>query len=151
MFGSEPDLVSRGLRDQAGNLYDMAHATGELLVSGRRIPDIPRLFETAADRFGGRPDAIVCDRWRIAELKDALAEDPTWQRIPLIVRGQGFKDGSEDVRAWRKACVERIVNPVQPCNLLTAALGEAVTVCDAAGNEKLAKDTEGGQAQKFAG
>ena len=45
--------------------------------------------------------------------------------LRLIVRGQGFKDGSEDVRSWRRACAERKVNPVGPATLLTAALAEA--------------------------
>ena len=113
-------------------------------MSGKRIPDIPALFEEAETRFGGRPDALVCDRWRIAVLRDAL-DDPSWQAVPLIVRGQGFKDGSEDVRAWRRACAERKVHPVGPAILLTAALAEAVTISDPAGNEKLAKDSEGGR------
>lgn len=144
MFGSEPDLQARSLRDAVGELYETARLAGDLIVSGKRIPDIPALFEEAEARFGGRPDALVCDRWRIAELKDAL-DDPSWQAVPLIVRGQGFKDGSEDVRAWRRACAERKVHPVSPSILLTAALAEAVTVCDPAGNEKLAKDAEGGR------
>ena len=80
----------------------------------------------------------------LMSLKDAL-DDPSWQRVTLIVRGQGFKDGSEDVRAWRRACAERKVSPVGPATLLTAALAEAVTVCDPSGNEKLAKDSEGGR------
>ncbi len=144
MFGAEPDLQARSLRDGVGELYETARAAGDLIVSGKRIPDIPALFEEAEARFGGRPDAIVCDRWRIAELKDAL-DDPSWQAVPLIVRGQGFKDGSEDVRAWRRACAERKVSPVGPAILLTAALAEAVTISDPAGNEKLAKDSEGGR------
>ena len=144
MFGSEPDLQARSLRDSVGELYETAKLTGDLLISGKRIPDIPALFEEGEARFGGRPDAIVCDRWRVDELRDAL-DDPSWQRVNLIVRGQGFKDGSEDVRAWRRACAERKVNPVGPATLLTAALAEAVTISDPAGNEKLAKDSEGGR------
>ena len=144
MFGSEPDLQARSLRDSVGDLYEAARLSGELLISGKRIPNIQQLFEQAEARFGGRPDAILCDRWRVDELKDAL-DDPSWQAVRLIVRGQGFKDGSEDVRAWRRACAERKVNPVGPATLLTAALAEAVTVCDPSGNEKLAKDAEGGR------
>ena len=144
MFGSEPDLQARSLRDSVGDLYQTARIVGDLIISGKRIPNIQQLFEEAEARFGGRPDAIVCDRWRIDELRDAL-DDPSWQRVNLIVRGQGYKDGSEDCRSWRRACAERKVNPVGPAMLLTAALAEAVTVCDPSGNEKLAKDAEGGR------
>ena len=60
MFGSDPDLEARSLRDGVGELYQAARLSGELLISGRRIPDIAALFAEAATRFGGRPDAIVC-------------------------------------------------------------------------------------------
>ena len=146
MFGSEPDLASRGLRDGAGEVYQTAYETGELLISGRRIPDIPSLF-LEAERRWGRPDKIVVDRWRADELKDCLG-DPSWQSIPLVVRGQGYRDGGTDIRSWSKAVVERRVNPVQPARLLTHALAEAVVVTDAAGNSKLAQNTEGGRRKR---
>ena len=148
MFGQDPRLEDRALRDGAGSLYATAHEVGELLISGRRIPDIAELFDTAAERFGGRPDKIVCDRWRVEELRDALDNDRSWQTIPLVTRGQGYKDGSEDVRAWRSAAVERWIKPVKPCALLTGALAEAVTLSDPAGNEKLARDAEGGRRKR---
>ena len=147
MVGSEPDLASRALRDGAGEIYQTAHDTGELLISDRRIPDVPALFSEAETRFGGRPDRIVCDRWRIAELRDAL-DDSSWQAVPLVARGQGFRDGAEDIRTWSKAVVERRVNPVLPARLLTAALAEAVVITDAAGNSKLAQNTEGGRRKR---
>ena len=147
MVGREPDLQSRALRDGAGDLYQTAYDTGELLISNKRIPNIQQLFEEAEARFGGRPDALVVDRWRLAELRDAL-DDTSWQAVRLIVRGQGFRDGAEDVRAWSKAVVERRVNPVQPARLLTHALAEAVVITDAAGNSKLAQNTEGGRRKR---
>ena len=30
---------------------------------------------------------------------------------PLDIRGQGFRDGAEDVRAFRRACLEGKVTP----------------------------------------
>ena len=58
--------------------------------------DIEALLQAALERFG-RPDRIVADRWREAELRDALdrAGVPS---AALDLRGQGFKDGGEDVR-----------------------------------------------------
>ena len=59
-------------------------------------------------------------------------------------RGQGFKDGAEDVRSFRKSCLTGRVMPVESL-LLRSAMREAVTVADPAGNEKLSKNTEGGR------
>ena len=55
----------------------------------------------------------------------------------------GWKDGAEDVRLFRRWCLEGKVTPV-PSLLLASAIGEARTVSDVAGNSKLAKGTEGG-------
>ena len=140
VFGAEPDLVSRALRDGCGSLYEAAHAAGELLVSRKRVPDIRQLFEEAQARWG-RPDKILIDRWRASELADAI-DDISWQSIPLITRGMGYRDGAEDVRGFRKACAEHLISPVKPSILLTGALSEAVVTTDPAGNSKLAKGSE---------
>ena len=147
MFGSDPDLGSRALRDGAGEIYQTAYDTGELLISDRRIPNIQQLFSEAEARFGGRPDKIVCDRWRIDELRDAI-DDVSWQSIPLTARGMGFRDGAEDIREWSKAVVERKVRPLAPARLLTHALAEAVVVTDPAGNSKLAQNNEAGRRKR---
>ena len=56
----------------------------------------------------------------------------------------GFKDGAEDVRAFRRACAEGKVTPA-PSLLLRASMAEARTVSDPAGNAKLSKGSEGGR------
>ena len=56
----------------------------------------------------------------------------------------GWRDGSEDVRRFRRAVLERrVVAPVSL--LLRAAIGEARTLADPGGNEKLAKGSQGGR------
>ena len=67
--------------------------------------------------------------------------------VPLAERGMGFRDGAEDVRGFRRACVEGKVSPA-PSLLLTAAMAEARTVSDPAGNAKLAKATQGGRRRR---
>ena len=147
MFGGVPDLNQRALQDNAGGLYEAAFEAGELLVSRKRIPDIRHLMDEAIDRFG-IPAAIIIDTWRLAELKDALEDDHQLRNIPVIERRQGFQDGSEAVRSWKKAIAQEAIYPVPPSGLLTYGLSEAVTVCDPAANEKLAKNTEGGRRSK---
>lgn len=58
----------------------------------------------------------------------------------------GFRDGAEDVRTFRRACLEDRVTPVRSL-LLTAAMSEARVVSDPAGNQKLSKGNEGGRRQ----
>lgn len=146
MFGSQPNLEKRSLADGVGELYNVAFQAGELLISGKRIPDINELILTALERFG-RPSALVCDRWRVDELRDVLdaATMKELRGIEIITRGQGFKDGSEAVRAFQKAVSTAALYPVKPSILLTSGLGEAVIVSDPAGNSKLAKNTQGGR------
>ena len=145
MFGSDPDIDARAKADTSGDLYKLAKRDGELLISSKRIPDVRELLREAAKRWG-MPRSIVCDRWRLDELRDVLdGDDLPWRRVRLHARGQGFKDGSSAIMAWRKATIAGRVHPVNPSRLLTFQLGEAVTVSDPAGNEKLARDAEGGR------
>ena len=59
----------------------------------------------------------------------------------------GFKDGVEDLRAFRRSCEFRKVTPVRPL-LLRSALAEARARSDPAGNSKLARSAEGGRASR---
>ena len=62
-------------------------------------------------------------------------------------RGQGFKDGGEDVRLFRRAALSGRLKPA-PSLLLSAVVAEATTISDPAGNAKLAKNTEGGRRKR---
>ena len=137
-----PGLADRGLRDGVDGLYADMAARGELLIAGRCVADVGRLLEEALDRWG-RPGVIVCDRWREAELRDAL-EAVGFPLTSLTVRGQGFRDGGEDVRIFRRACLSRRVKP-ERFLLLRAAMAEARVATDVSANAKLAKKMEGGR------
>ena len=141
-FPTEPSLAERGLRDGVGRLYVECERRGELVQTGGNAVNVGQLLEAALKRFGA-PSALGSDRWREAELRDALKA----AGIPMAaleLRGQGFKDGAEDVRAFTRACLEDTVTPV-PSLLLASAMAEARTIIDPAGNAKLAKGTEGGR------
>ena len=141
-FPWSPSLAERGLRDGCGGLYLLCFDRGELIRAGRSAVELQTLFRAALERFGA-PVAIAADRWRDAEAYDALnaAGVPV---APFAVRGQGFKDGAEDVRAFRRACLEGRVVPARSL-LLRSAMAEARVAMDPAGNSKLAKGTEGGR------
>lgn len=118
---------------------------GELVLLGGRVVPVGLFLSEALLRLG-RPQAIAADRWRQGELEDGVREAglrlpyPTW-------RGQGWKDGSEDVRGFRAAVLEgRVAAPVSLA--MRAALAEARTVSDSAANEKIAKSAEGTKRQR---
>ena len=142
VFPELPGLGERGLADGVGRMYlDMA-ARGELIQAGRRVSDVGALLREALRRWG-RPVAIACDRWRAAELRQAL-EVVRFPLSDLVERGQGFKDGGQDVRDLRAAVLANQVRPASNL-LLTAAMSEARAVGDPAGNWKLAKHSQGGR------
>ena len=87
--------------------------------------------------------AIACDRWRLAELKEKL-EAVRFPLAELVERGQGFKDGGQDVRDFRKAVLGDHVRPSRSL-LLRAAMAEARVTGDPSGNWKLAKHVQGGR------
>ena len=141
-FPGEPSLAERGLRDGVGALYSECARRGELIQTGGAAVDVSTLLGAALDRFG-RPGLIVADRWREGELRDAL-DAAGVPRAVLELRGMGFKDGAEDVRAFRRACAEGRVTPAASL-LLRSAMAEARTMSDPAGNAKLAKGSQGGR------
>ena len=145
VFPTVPTLAERGLGDGVGGLYQRMAERGELLQAGGRVSDISALLAEALARWG-RPSAVVCDRWREAEARDAL-DAVRFPRVELIVRGQGFRDGGQDLRDFRRAALGDLVRPAESL-LLTAAMAEARVMTDPAGNAKLAKSSQGGRRQR---
>ena len=144
-FPEIPSLAERGLLDGVGRQYlDMA-ARGELIVTAGRAVSVGALLDEVLTRWG-RPPVIGADRYRESDLRAAL-DKAQFPQATLILRGQGFKDGSEDVRAFRRAVLEGKVFSSKSL-LLRAALSEARTISDPSGNEKLAKNAEGGRRRR---
>ena len=139
-FPATPTLKTRGTHDGAGTLYENCFRRGELIIAGNHTVDVPELLRVAFARFG-KPAQLVADRWRIADLREACGK----AQIPLtriIERGMGYRDGAEDVRNFRKACLDGAVVPVQSL-LMRSAMSVSRTISDPSGNAKLAKAGEG--------
>ena len=142
-FGDDPDVKARGLRDGVGSLYAKMESRGELVLSAGRVSDLRTLIDEVWERWG-KPSAIVCDRWREAELRKALAR-AGWPRVPLVIRGMGFKDGAEDVRDFHAGVPARTGHPRPQSPPLASAMASCRTVSDPAGNRKVAKGAQGGR------
>lgn len=142
VFPLEPNLYHRGMANGVDRLYAECADRGELLQHGLKVSDVGELLEETLRRWGP-PTAIVCDRWREAELRQELVK-LEYPGCPLVVRGMGFQDGGQGVREFRAACLDGHLQPVKSLFLPAAMLGARVAT-DPAGNSKLAK---GGQSRR---
>ena len=142
VFPELPSLAERGLSDGVGRLYADCARRGELIQAGRRVSDVGALLAQALERWGA-PAAIVADRWRAAELAQAL-DALSFPLASLITRGMGYQDGADDVRRFRAACLSGVVRPRRSL-LLRSAMSAARVVTDPAGNSKLSKASQGGR------
>lgn len=140
VFPQEPHLLDRGRADGVDRLYVECFNRRELIQAGLKVSDVGELLEETLRRWGP-PVAIVCDRWREAELREALAKNE-YPRCPVVVRGMGFLDGGQDVREFRAACLDGHVTPARSLLMRSAMSGARVTT-DPAGNSKLAKGGQG--------
>ena len=134
-FPAEPDLARRGLQDGVGRLYLDAAAEGCLRTFPGRVTPVAPFLEALTARLAGEHVASVsCDRFRAAELADAMREAGVRWRVRH--RGQGWKDGAEDVRGFQRAAVDGRILAV-PNRILRWSIAEARTVYDPAGNPKI--------------
>ena len=143
--GGDPPLQEREKADAVVGVYRQMQNRGELIVLGGRVVPIPDFLKECVLRWGP-PSAVSCDRWREGELVDSV--NAARLRFPMPSwRGQGFKDGSVDIRAFKTELFEGRVHA--PENLaMRSAFAEARVLTDPAANEKLAKQCEAGRRRR---
>lgn len=136
-FPSKPSLLNRGQSDGVGSRYVEMQNRGELSVLGdATVPVAAWLVEVMRHVEGQPIAAITADRYKQAELGEAI--DKAGIRVPIVWRGQGFRDGGEDCERFRRAAFDGKVKTL-PSLLLRSAFADAVTLRDPANNLKLAK------------
>jgi phage terminase large subunit-like protein len=136
-FPGAPSLADRGAADGVSGRYNEMAERGELSTLGdRTVPVAPWLSEVLRHVEGQHVAAIVADRYKQAELSEALQRAGI--TAPVVWRGQGFRDGGEDCERFRRAAFDGMVRSC-PSLLLRSAFGDAVTLRDPANNLKLAK------------
>lgn len=136
-FPSMPSLLDRGQSDGVADRYVEMHDRGELSVLGdKTVPVAPWLVEVVRHVEGEPITAITMDRYKQAELGEAIARAGI--RAPLVWRGQGFRDGGEDAERFRRAAFDGQIK-AKPSLLLRSAFGDTVCLRDPANNIKIAK------------
>jgi phage terminase large subunit-like protein len=142
-FACKPGLLDRGQADGVGDRYVQMRDRGELMTLGETVVPAAAWLATIARCLDGVPIAALCaDRYRQAEVSEAI--QAAGIRCPVIWRGQGWRDGAEDVERFRRAIFDNQVKSL-PSLLLRSAFADAVTLSDPAGNAKLAKGRSTGR------
>ena len=123
------DLVPRGV-------YHKLVENGSLrLAEGLRVPSPTQLFEWVCDRWGV-PVKIVCDRFRLGELQDAIN-----RTCPVEGRVTRWSEAAADIRSLRKGVRDGPFSIDEGSRaLLIASLSVAYIKNDDQGNTRLAKD-----------
>lgn len=121
--GADMDLITRGKRDQVGDLWHRAALAGDLIETSGSVSDLNEFLPAVVEMVGNHPVASVsCDRYREAEFRTALARQQiAW---PVIYRGTGPRDGDQDIRATRRLFLAGAVQ-MKRSILLEGSLGEA--------------------------
>lgn len=136
-FPSQPNLHDRGINDGVSARYVEMRERGELGTMGMKtVPISPWLKEVMSRVPNENIAALVADRYKQAEVGEAI--DKANIRVPIVWRGQGFRDGGEDCERFRRAAFDQKIMS-EPSLLLRSAFADAVCLRDPANNLKLAK------------
>ena len=130
-----PSLRDQEVRDGVPRrLYEGLAASGSLRVAtGLRVQPPAQLIEAVTEAWG-RPQVIVCDRFRLGELLDVVGS------IPVVPRVSRWSESSSDIRSLRRMALDGpLACAPSSRSLLTASLSAAMVLNDDAGNVRLRK------------
>ena len=137
-----PSIADQETRDRVPRgTYQRLAAAGVLTTDGdRRVPRVTALVDRV---LTWRPSVIVCDRFRLSELQDAVRG-----RVPVVPRVQRWSDSSADVRACRRVALDGpLAIAAESRALLSASLAAAKIESDTSGNVRLTKRGTNNQAR----
>ena len=128
-----PSIVSQEKRDRvpSGQYQRLIDAGVLRVATGLRVPRVSDLMTLVRE---WRPELIVCDRFRLSELRDAA---PGVRLLPRVSR---WSESTEDIRALRRLALDGDLG-VEPASrgLLTASLAAALVANDDSGNVRMIK------------
>ena len=130
-----PTIADQEVRDRVpSGTYQTLVDQGSLLVAeGLRVPPATMLVEAARSRWG-RFDTLVCDRFRIGDVRDS---NPGCPIEPRMTR---WSESGADIRGLRKLAKDGPLSVAADSrDLLTASLAAALVKNDDAGNVRCEK------------
>ena len=130
-----PSITEQERRDRvpSGSYQKLVDAGTLRVCEGLRVQPPAELVAAILSAWG-RPELIVCDRFRLAELQDAAG------RMPLASRVSRWSESSFDIRALRKQATDGPLAIAKGSRgLLQASLAVAAVANDDAGNVRLQK------------
>ena len=139
-----PSLEDQEKRDNVpAGVYTKLAANGSLsLAHGLRVQPPSALWEAICDRWGV-PVTIVCDRFRLPELRDTVGNACAIEPIKTQ-----WSSSSADIRALRKICRDGPLSVDSGSrNLLMVSLSAAYVQNDNAGNSRLIKKSSDNKAR----
>ena len=130
-----PSLERQEKRDRVPKgSYQTLHDAGVLSVAeGLRVPPAGLLI-AMIEAAWGRPALIVCDRFRLDDLKD------TGIKCKVIPRVTRWSEASFDIRALRKAAMDGPMSVAEDSRaIIAASLAVAMVLNDDAGSVRIIK------------
>ena len=130
-----PSIREQEKRDSVPkDLYQRLVDSGSLIpADGLRMPPPAQLVEYVKE---WRPRVLVCDRFRLSELKDARPP------CPIVTRISRWSESSEDIRALRRMATDGPLSVAAGSRqLLQVSLAAARAVSDDSGNVRLRKSS----------
>ena len=131
-----PDLQAQERRDHVpGGAYTGLAADGRLVVAEGLYSQPPSLLWELMREHWGTPVKIVCDRFRLKDLVDAVrGACPLEPRVPM------WAQQSEDIRALRKLVRDGpLAISEESRSLVSASLSRSRVLNDKAGNTRMEK------------
>ena len=117
----------------SGTYRKLAAQGSLMLADGLRVPSAGQLVKAVRARWGA-PEVIVCDRFRLDDLRDT---SPGCRIVPRVSR---WSESSADIRALRKMAKDGPLSCESASRaLLTASLSAALVKPDDSDNVRLVK------------
>ena len=130
-----PSIEEQEKRDRvpSGTYRKLVQAGSLRIAEGLRVQPPAAMVQAMVAEWG-KPQGIVCDRFRVAELQDAAGG------IPVSPRVSRWSEAAADIRSLRKGAADGPLSCAESSRLLvTASLSAAMVKSDDQGNTRLIK------------
>ena len=139
-----PDLEEQERRDRVpGGTYKKLYDLGQLeIAEGLRVQPPAQLWDMIRETWG-KPQVIICDRFRLAELQDAIGN-----KARLEPRVSRWSEAAFDIRSLRQMALDGPLAVDEDSQaLLATSLSKAMVKSDDQGNTRLVKRGTNNQSQ----